>query len=149
MNNAQQTSKMKTPLWVTAQSKHNKNRQQKVANAVTKKHYFEVLEQMKQLYKAKGDELAFERDYTIHASDKPNTMHCFLTNEFYWQLCCTDDCDFVIWYNASDLPFLADFNKMCVYRPKSARAEVTQELPISVMFKRCKRLQDSKLFTIL
>ena len=149
MNHADQSTENKKPLCVIAQSKDNPNRKQKTANAATRKHYYEVLEEMKQLYKAKGNELVFERDYKLHPSDKPNSMHCFLTNDFYWHLCCGDDYNFVIRYSAFNLPFTADFNKMCVFREKIVNTELTYEIPVPTMFKRCKRLQDSQFFTIL
>jgi len=147
MNNAKQTNEIK-PLWVIAQSKHNQNRKQKVTNTVTKKQYFEVLEQMKQLYKGTANQTVFERDYTTHPGDKPNSMHCFLTNDFYWHLRCDDDYNFVIHLATGNLPFSQDFSLMFAVLPKSVRYTI-EYLDLPIMFKRCKRLQDSKFFTIL
>ncbi|MGN6396561.1 MAG: hypothetical protein ACTHMI_13415 [Mucilaginibacter sp.] len=148
MNATNQTIDAAKPLWEIAQSKENTNRKQKLNNRITRREYFSALERIKELCQPLED-WAFERDYTTQPSDKATPIHCFLNNEIYWHLTCDEQYNFTILYNVADDKLQTEVNCLIYLMSKSTRWQPSTELDVPTLFKRCKRIQPNKYFSIL
>ncbi|MBD1364444.1 hypothetical protein IDJ77_11550 [Mucilaginibacter sp. ZT4R22] len=100
--------------------------QQKRRNTIREKHYFAVLNHIKELYQQLPGTAYFDVDHK--ESQFGNPIHHFITRDFRWFLACDECWDFAISFQFENCPLEQQIRALIASLPRSVHAEETTYL---------------------